>query len=70
MGTYGRFTHVGHEDFVSALLLAVNALPETQEIFYSRSFPIASSFGAGEERFKSPFEEPMLIVTNPWEDRG
>ncbi|TET75438.1 MAG: hypothetical protein E3J56_00640 [Candidatus Aminicenantes bacterium] len=66
MGTYGTFTHVGHDDFVSALLLAVNALPDTQEIFYSTSNPLQFP---GEERFKSPFEEPMLIVTNPWEGR-
>ncbi len=37
MGTYGKFTHVGHDDFVSALLLLVNALPDTHEIFYSNT---------------------------------
>lgn len=68
MGTYGKFTHVGHDDFVSALMLMVNALPDTQPIFYSRSTPITPFMG-GEERFRSPYEEPSLIVTNPWDGK-
>ncbi len=68
MGTYGRFIHVGHDDWVSALLLAVNALPETQPIFYSKSNPLYSPI-SGEPMFKNPFDEPSLIVTNPWESK-
>jgi len=68
MGTYGKFTHVGHDDFVSALLLAVNALPDTQPLFYSRSTSISSASGE-EGKFKSPYEEPSLIVTNLWEGK-
>jgi len=60
MGTYGIFASGGHDDFVAALMLALDALPDTQEIFYTRSnkSPLSESF---------PYQQdwPQLIVTNP-----
>ena len=63
MQVLGKFTHIGHDDFVAALMLAVNALPDTKEIFYA-----VSSSNPEAEKFKNPFEDeyrmPQLIVTN------
>ena len=60
-GTYGTFTHVGHDDYVSALMLCLNAMPDIRgELFYSRSSNIP-----GAEEFQNPFEQPQLIITNP-----
>lgn len=62
MSTYGRFTHVGHDDFVIALALCVNALPQSSELFYAQSsnIPHAEQF----TQFSNPFESPQLIITN------
>ena len=58
--TYGIFSSGGHDDYVAALMLALDALPDTKEIFYARSnnSPISDSPYA-------PREFPQLIVTNP-----
>ncbi len=59
-GTYGTFTHVGHDDYVSALMLCLNAMPDIRgELFYTRSSDIPHS-----EEFQHPFEQPQLIITN------
>ena len=60
-GTYGRFTHVGHDDYVSALMLCLNAMPDVRgEIFYTRSESIPNA-----DDFQHPFQQPQLIITNP-----
>ncbi len=60
-GTYGIFTHVGHDDYVSALMLCLNAMPDIRgEIFYTRSSDIPNA-----DEFQHPFQQPQLIVTNP-----
>ncbi len=68
MATYGKYTHVGHDDFVISLVLAVNALPDFRgELFYSKSNNISDS--KDHSMFKSPYDEPTLIVTNPWDGK-
>ncbi len=68
-GTYGRYTHVGHDDYVMAFTLMVSALPdEVEQIFYTRSnsrFNDGNDFSMGKER-----EFPNLIVTNKQESMG
>jgi len=34
---YGKYSHVGHDDYVAALLLSMYAIPETIQLLYTRS---------------------------------
>ncbi len=59
-GTYGTFTHIGHDDYVSALMLFLNALPSaTGELFYTRGEDLPNI-----EHHEDPFQQPQLIITN------
>jgi phage terminase large subunit-like protein len=62
--TSGRFTHVGHDDFVIALTLCVNALPQTAELFYSISSASPQVEQFNQMQSSNPFESPQLIITN------
>ncbi len=62
--TYGRFTHVGHDDFVIALTLCVNALPQTAELFYAVSSASPQVEQFNQMQSSNPFESPQLIITN------
>lgn len=61
-GTYGRYTHIGHDDYVMAFTLMVKALPEaSKEIFHSVSNNLVAgqNFSMGQQR-----DFPSMIVTN------
>lgn len=62
-GTYGRFTHIGHDDYVMAFTLMVNALPESTEVMLDT---ISNSNNSGNDNYSMgmPREFPSLIVTN------
>lgn len=72
-GTYGRFTHIGHDDFVMAFTLMVSAIPESNEVMLhtvsnqDRMMGDSNEFSMG-----MPHEFPALIITNkqydhrPW----
>lgn len=64
-GTYGRYTHIGHDDYVMAFTLMVSALPDSiKETFHTASNSGVMNnnpqdFSIGKER-----EYPPLVVTN------
>ena len=60
--TYGRYTHIGHDDHVIALALALHSLPNAKDIFYTRSNEVNQN---PFENNQSLNEMPRLIVTNP-----
>jgi hypothetical protein len=70
-GTYGRYTHIGHDDYVMAFTLMVNALPDQNEECYhtissSRAGnQDANDFNMGRQREHDKL--PGLIVTNKME---
>jgi len=67
-GTYGRYTHIGHDDYVMAFTLMVSALPDSEDqIFHTISNSrdgetSGQSFKMGQQR-----ECPGMIVTNKQE---
>ena len=65
-GTYGKYTHIGHDDFVMAFTLMVSALPDSNnEIFHT----ISNSGGMMENTNDNfsigrQMEFPTIIITN------
>ncbi len=58
---YGKFTHVGHDDHVIALALAVAALPRGNDIFYAGSNALG---GTVNDSSDGHVEESLFRVTN------
>lgn len=64
-GTYGRFTHIGHDDFVMAFTLMVSAIPDTvRETLHT----VSNSRNPGEslQNFSMGVQRefPAMIITN------
>jgi len=57
----GRFTHIGHDDYVMAFALMVNALPEVAEVMLST---VSNSIMPDNQSMGMPREFPNLIVTH------
>lgn len=67
-GAIGKYTHIGHDDYVMALALMVSALPETSEVMlHTASNPINQN---DEQAFSMgmPREFPTMIITNKQEE--
>ena len=63
-GTYGKYTHIGHDDFVMAFTLMVNALPDNEE---QMLHTVSNDLMEGINHHRSmgqPREFPGMIVTN------
>ena len=66
-GTYGKYTHIGHDDFVMAFTLMVNALPDSNnENFHTVSNSEFNNDNGPNNDFAmgKPREFPTMVVTN------
>lgn len=57
----GRFTHIGHDDYVMAFTLLVNALPETAEVMLDT---VSNSQTQEHQSMGMPRDFPRMIITN------